>query len=1052
MSIPTSRSTPATPPTLSKSIGSGERSELVPILTHAHADFDALASLLAAALLYPEATPVLPHQLGRSVGDFLTLYRNLFPFSTADEWASRLGRDKVARAIVVDTQSFDYVKGMTDDTPRYIIDHHQLGEKLREPPDGWTVWHEPLGANVTLLIEQLMAQGLMLSSAQATLMALGIHADTGSLTYSNATARDAAALAWLMQPEHEINLDVLGRFLHYPLGDEENALLQTLVDQMTWASIGEAAGNTARRATLLFARATVATFDGSLAAIATRLREMFDPDALFVLVQIDDLIQIVARSRLDGINVGQVAEALGGGGHPRAAAAAIDAEDRKEPLGEVLAALPDKILALLNEGYQPSLTVADIMTHGRPQTLPPDLPIGEAIERMTHYGYEGFPVVEPLTDDQAEGEPKGEATEKATEKTKSGRSRLVGVFTRRQADRAMRHGLHKEPVRRFMRAGHVFVHPGDSIQVLHHAMIESGWGQIPVLAEPGDEAQHDDLIGIVTRTDLIKTWGQDESLGPGSVSAQREAGSLGNPSRYAALLQEALPTAQHALLQRIGREAAAAGLSTYVVGGFVRDLLLHAAKEHDANERDANERDANEHDEEGDAPGKVNQKGGDPDSSSVEVDSVEVDSVEVDSTEIDSIDNVDIDIVFEGDALAFAQQMQQRFGGRLVTHARFGTAKWILRGDAQPVDWTALLGNEANPVDLPPHLDLISARMEFYAEPSALPTVERSSIKLDLHRRDFTINTLALSLHPARWARLYDFYGGLADLRRGVLSVLHSLSFVDDPTRILRGVRYEQRFGFHLAPRTLDLLHDALDLIDRVTPARLNHELDRILQEAQPERSLARLEELGVLAALHPALQLDERVPQWFRDLRFAIYDLREDSINEPSLVNHKSKIADWPPIERLYYALLVWPLDPPVDAALAERLGLRQETQRLVADVRRVRAARPTLTRDAAPSAIVQRLSGVEEAALGLARVVWASEHGPDDKADNEAVDVLGRYLETWRHVRPALDGNDLQTLGIPRGPRYGDILRALHHARLDGKISSREEEVALARKMGGV
>ncbi len=1034
MSISTSHSTPPTPfpPT-----GPGERSEFVPILTHTHADFDALASLLAAGLLYPQATPVLPRQLGRSVGDFLTLYRNLFPFLTAEEWASRVGRDKVARAIVVDTQSFDYVKGMTDETPRHIIDHHQLGEKLREPPAGWTVWHEPLGANVTLLIEQLMAQGLTLSSAQATLMALGIHADTGSLTYSNATARDARALAWLMRPEHEINLEVLGRFLRYPLGDAENALLQRLLDGMMWETLGEIAGKTAGKAAgetagaagrvaLLFACASVESFEGSIAALATRLQETFDPDALFVLVQIDDLIQIVARSRLDAINVGQVAEALGGGGHPRAAAASIDADERETPLDEVLAALPDKILALLNQHYQPGLTVADIMTHGRPQTLPPDLPIGEAIERMTRYGYEGFPVVEPLLNEEAEGETK--------EESKGARSRLVGVFTRRQADRAMRHGLHKEPVRRFMGAGHVFVHPDDSIQALHHAMIKSGWGQIPVLAEPGaeaphDEAQHDELIGIVTRTDLIKTWGQDESLGPGSVSVQREAGSLDSTSRYAALLHEALPTAQHALLQRIGREAAAAGLSTYVVGGFVRDLLLRAAKENDEGS-------------------KVNQNVGDPDLDSVDVDGVDAVPIDIGNVDIGSIGNVDIDIVFEGDALAFAQQMQQRFGGRLVTHARFGTAKWILRGDAQPVEWTALLGDQANPADLPPHLDLISARMEFYAEPSALPTVERSSIKLDLHRRDFTINTLALSLHPARWAKLYDFYGGLADLRRGVVRVLHSLSFVDDPTRILRAVRYEQRFGFHLAPRTLDLLRDALDLLERVTPARLNHELDRILREARPERALARLDELGVLAALHPALRLDERVPRWFRDLRLTIDNLREEPADQSSPINLKSKIANWPPIERLYYALLVWPLDSAADAALAERLDLRQETQRLVAAVRRVQASRSTLTRDAAPSAVVQRLGGVEAAALGLALVVWASEHGADD----EAVDVLGRYVETWRHVRPALDGNDLQALGIPRGPRYGDILRALHHARLDGEISSREEEVALAREMGGV
>ena len=143
---------------------------------------------------------------------------------------------------------------------------------------------------------------------------------------------------------------------------------------------------------------------------------------------------------------------------------------------------------------------------------------------------------------------------------------------------------------------------------------------------------------------------------------------------------------------------------------------------------------------------------------------------------------------------------------------------------------------------LPAHLDFVTARTEFYTEPAVLPTVQQSSIKLDLHRRDFTINTLALSLNPDRWGELLDFWGGLNDLRAGLVRVLHSLSFVDDATRILRAVRYEQRFGFEIDARTLELLHDALELLDRVTPARIRHELERILQEERPELAMLRLD------------------------------------------------------------------------------------------------------------------------------------------------------------------------------------------------------------------
>ena len=149
-----------------------------------------------------------------------------------------------------------------------------------------------------------------------------------------------------------------------------------------------------------------------------------------------------------------------------------------------------------------------------------------------------------------------------------------------------------------------------------------------------------------------------------------------------------------------------------------------------------------------------------------------------------------------------------------------------------------------------------------------LPTVQQSSIKLDLHRRDFTINTLALCLNPDRWGKLLDFWGGMPDLQAKLVRVLHSLSFVDDPTRILRAVRYEQRFGFHIEPRTMELLRDALDLLDRVTPTRIRHELERILEEETPEKALLRLDELGILRRIYPALKMDDACALHFVRLR----------------------------------------------------------------------------------------------------------------------------------------------------------------------------------------
>lgn len=893
------------------------------ILTHERTDFDALASLLGASLLNPAALPVLPARMNRNVRDFVSLYKNQFPFVHARE----LPRQPINRIILVDTRSANLPKGVRAETMWFIIDHHtptpdaspQWGQSKAE------LWHEPVGANATMLIEKLMRQPIDLTPVQATLLALGIHEDTGSLTYATSTARDARCLAWLMERAQGVNLEVLHQFLRHPLSEAQRALLDQLIEQSEFLTI---AGHT-----VVIAQAAAPGFDDELSTLVHRLRDVHECDAVFLIVGLGDLVQVVARSVTDDIDVGATARALGGGGHTRAAAA---------PVRHVTAPqLRDRIVDLLSAHTQPAVTVRHIMTSGRPQVLAPDLPIEEAHLLMRRYGHEGFPVVAQA----------GETDEA-----------LLGVLTRREADRAMNHGLGQRPVRQFMQVGPdgnpVTVRPTDSIHVLRKAMIESGWGQIPVVDEVGK------ITGIVTRTDLIKLWDEDEP-----------------PERHAAeidrRLRAMLAPAQLELLRRVGEGVEEMGYAAFVVGGFVRDLLLNG-----------------------------------------------------DSTRLHTLD---MDIVIEGDAIAFAQHIQAQFGGRIVTHKRFGTAKWILDDAAQPVHWGQLLPALSLPVTpeppdgLPPHLDFITARTEFYTAPTVLPTVELSNIKLDLHRRDFTINTLAFSLNPERWGELLDFYGGHNDLQQRLVRVLHSLSFVDDPTRILRAVRYEQRFGFAIEPRTLELLHDAVELVERVSPARIRHELERILQEAAPEHALRRLDELGVLRRIHPALTVDAWVEAQFARLRAAL----QQADVEPALAHE--------PIERLYWGILTLRLPDADHSALTERLGLRGETKRLMNGLHQLRTAEsPLRNREIAPSQVVDLLEHVDAVALAIYEVL---------AMDPAVVTQLRRYRDEWQPVQPLLTGADLQQMRLPPGPIYGRILARLRAARLDGQLSTRDEEIALAR-----
>jgi tRNA nucleotidyltransferase (CCA-adding enzyme) len=900
------------------------------ILTHEHADFDALASLLGASLIFPGAIPVLPRSINRNGRAFLALYRNQLPFIDPKE----MPRGEVDLAIVVDTRSFNSVKGMDKETRFLVIDHHSVDEPL---PENWQCWEEGLGpmnvgANTTLLVEKLMVQQQDLPPLQATLLALGVYEDTGSLIYKSTTHRDARAAAWLL--EQGANLEVLNQFIHYPLSEAQLVLSQTLAEHSEHFEI---AGQS-----IVIATATAPDFVDEVSALAHKLRELFEPDGIFVIVDLGDRIQVVARSTTDAVDVGQVAEALGGGGHSRAAAAMVRNGDLKE--------VRSRILALARKHTHSPITVSQIMSRGRPQVLAPGMPVEEAAQRMRRYGHEGFPVVE--VENQEE--------------------RLIGILTRREADRAIDHKLGSRPVHKIMRAGSVTIDQDAPIDELHRLMIESGWGQIPVVDEGGK------IVGIVTRTDLIKLWADE-----GPVSEQ-----LPDVTRQ---LGDVLSPAQLQLLQLAGQAASDMGYSVYLVGGFVRDLLLD----------------------------RVGERNG----------------------------VLDMDIVVEGDAIELIGRMQEQYGGRIVTHQRFGTAKWILDDPDEPVG--EALGRVQG---LPAHLDFVSARTEFYTEPTVLPTVAQGSIKLDLHRRDFTINTLAIVLTPDRWGDLLDFYGGLSDLRRSLVRVLHSLSFVDDPTRILRAVRYEQRFDFTIEPRTLELLRDAVELIDRVSPARIRHELERILQEETPEKVLHRLDELGVLSAIHPQLHANDQLSAHFQALR------SRQKADDP-LAQAVFAVKESEPMARLYWAILVYPLLPTTEPPEAEemeiqpnlrgaddqlfyRLMLRGETKRIMRKLRYLKAHLPELEDPSLPvSAIAAILDRTMPATILLFSIV----------EDNPLLrERLQRYIEEWQHIRPSLDGNDLRRMDIKPGPIYGQILRRLRAALLDGEIEPGEDERRLAAKMG--
>ncbi len=847
---------------------------LVVILTHENADFDAVASQLGAALLDSAAVPVLPRRCNRNVKAFVNLYHDELPFVEAAD----LGRQRVERVVLVDTQGLVSVKGIGPSTPAHILDHHPLARDL---PPGWTFSGELLGATTTLLVEQISANSIAPTPVHATLLLLGIYEDTGSLSYMTTTPRDVRAAAWLL--EHNANLQVVNDFLHHPLAESQRELYEQLLEAVRTHEI---AGHR-----IVVSAVSTAIHAEEISTLAHQLRDLLDPDALFVLVAFDASLQLVARSTTDAIDVGAAAAHFGGGGHSRAAAALI----RDKTLDEVQA----ELLNVLPQFVHPAVTVASIMSRGA-QTLAPDTLIKEAAQRMTRTGHEGYPVVRD--------------------------GAVIGLLTRRAVDRGIQHGLGHHSIERVMDKGQVYVAPDDPVEKLEKLMIAHGWGQVPVV-------HHDEVIGIVTRTDLIKLWATPP-----------------RPPRRAeivALLDKALSPDLMALVRKCAAAAHTLGFSAYFVGGLVRDLLLN-------------------------------------------------------------FPITDVDMVIEGDAIALAKQLAREMGGRVKSHARFGTAKWLFNGYS---------------------IDLVTARTEFYAHPSALPQVERSSIKQDLHRRDFTINTLAICLAPDSYGELLDFYGGEQDLLDGVIRVLHSLSFVEDPTRMLRAARLEQRLGFRIEPRTQEQLAGSLDLLDKVSGDRIRHELTLIFQEERPEDVLHRLRQLRVLLQIYVGLTCDEWTHTCFERLRQAF------------AAGGGAWLAPTPELRTFVgMAIMCHHLDRTNLEAVITRLKVPRTEADDLRELTALKASLPGLAHRQSPSAIYHTLSVYNLRTLFTA---WLTA---DSKT---AARHIKLYVDKLRAVHPTLDGNDLRReFGLTPGRRVGRILDALRDAILDGQISTAEEEKALVRQ----
>ncbi|MGM0402637.1 MAG: CBS domain-containing protein [Thermodesulfobacteriota bacterium] len=459
------------------------------------------------------------------------------------------------------------------------------------------------------------------------------------------------------------------------------------------------------------------------------------------------------------------------------------------------------------------------------------------------------------------------------------------------------------------------------------------------------------IVGVITRTDLLNSLIQDAR---GKTPQQDQSVlTMDHPKTKKVLgfMKERLSGTIMDMLRDIGEVAEEMGFTAYVVGGFVRDLFLYRHNE-------------------------------------------------------------DIDIVIEGNGIAFAETFARKKGLRINAYAKFGTAVVIFPDGFK--------------------IDIASSRMEYYQFPAALPTVEMSSIKLDLYRRDFTINTLAICLNADKFGQLIDFFGGRRDLKEGVIRILHNLSFVEDPTRVFRAVRFEQRFGFIIGKLTAGLIENAvkMDFFKRLSGRRVFSEISHLLKEENPISALLRLKEFDLLKVIDPSITLDRKLTDWLISAKKVLswYDL----------LYIETDYMKW----SVYFLILIRHADRSAAEDLCTRFELSPRYRKLFIEDRAKAEECLALLARRLPmknSELYNRLKGFRTEILLFMMAVAGQE---------KIKKAISLFVTDLQYVRVSVTGKDIKKLGVPPSPLYGKIFRELLSEKLDGRIQTIDDEIELIKQ----
>ena len=869
------------------------------IISHQSTDFDSLAAMVAAKKIYKDALLVFTGSLERNVRKFISMYGDLIEITPL----KKIKIEEITKLIIVDTRIKRRIGTFANvinkrDLEIHIYDHHP---STTDDIKGDINVIEEVGATTTIMLKKIRKMNLEISPIEATIFALGIYEDTGSLTFSSTTIDDINSISYLF--DKGIKLKVVANFINIGLSIAQKKLLNKLL-----LSSKEIFCKGVR---INMAKAEVKNYTEGLALLTHKLIEIENSDVFFTMVKMTDRIYIVGRSRTSSVDVDEILKELGGGGHFQAASAVVKDLSLDE--------LEKKLIRILERKIKLGIVAKDIMS-SPVKTVNTSISIEETKKILLRYGHNGIPVVE-------EG-------------------KLEGIITMQEVNKAKQHGLGKELVSKYMSDQVVRVKLDTPLTEIQELMIDYDIGRIVAVN------QEDKLVGIITRTDLIRNLYGENHIPKRSFSTYVKTSGKMERKKQIELIEKIFSERVRNVLDKIGKIGDRLNFPVFMVGGFVRDLFL-------------------------------------------------------------GIKNYDLDIVVEGEGIKFARELGKDLGGRVRSHEKFGTAIVILADGFK--------------------IDVATARREFYEYPAAFPKVELSSIKKDLYRRDFTINAMAIQLNQKYFGKLIDFFGGQRDLRKGIVRVLYNLSFVEDPARIIRAIRFEQRYNFKMDRTTENFLKKAIDdkLLSRLRKKRITEELILILKEESPIKSLKRIEKLKALRYILPEVELNEETVKRLNKVKDNYSFWKCNMLDE--------KIQLWV----IYFCCLTKNIEKKQLQRIFKRLIFKQK---YLENINYIYLNLDQIIKfisqkdEISPSNIYIKLKGLSNEVLFLAIM----------ESDGDIVkERIINYLKKYKKESLCISGKELKELQIEPGPIYSQILNKLLCAQLDGEVENKKDEIRFVKNI---